>query len=99
MIVNMVSMAVVNVRPMISAYTTSKFAVDGFTKGLRMELEGSGVKVFGIYPGGTKTNLFDEKKPADFDDYMDPTEIATKIVNNIESDNPEIELIIKRPKK
>ncbi len=98
-IVNIVSTAVLKLRLMTSIYTASKCAVDGFTKGLRMELEGSGVKVFSIYPGGMKTNLFDEKKPADFDDYMDPNDIAKKIVDNIESENGELELIIRRPKK
>ena len=99
LIVNILSSSALGGRPTISGYSASKFAADGFTKALRMELEGSGVRVIGIYPGGMTTNLFDEAKPADFNDYIDPQDVAEKIISNIELDNPEEEQILKRPKK
>jgi NAD(P)-dependent dehydrogenase (short-subunit alcohol dehydrogenase family) len=45
--------------PSQSAYNAAKFAVRGFTDSLRMELEieGDGVSVTTIHPGGIKTNI------------------------------------------
>jgi NAD(P)-dependent dehydrogenase (short-subunit alcohol dehydrogenase family) len=97
-IVNIISSAALSGRPTISAYSSSKFAEDGFTKALRLELEGSGVKVIAVYPGGMKTNLFDEARPEDYSEYMDPNEVAEKVVKNIESENPDLEQILKRQK-
>ena len=39
-------------------YTSSKYALRGFTDSLKMELEGTGIKVMGFYPGGMNTTLF-----------------------------------------
>lgn len=97
-IVNILSSAALGGRPTLAGYSASKFAADGFTKALRLELEGSGVKVVAVYPGGMRTNLFDEEKPADFDQYMDQSEVAEKIIKNLESDNMQEEQILKRPK-
>jgi short-subunit dehydrogenase len=98
-IMNIISSAALGGRPTLSGYSASKFAEDGFTKALRMELDGSGVKVVAVYPGGMRTNLFDEAKPADFNDYMDPNDVAEKIIANIELENPEEDQILKRPKQ
>lgn len=45
--------------PSQSAYNAAKFAVRGFTDTLRMELEieGAGVSVTTVHPGGIKTNI------------------------------------------
>jgi NAD(P)-dependent dehydrogenase (short-subunit alcohol dehydrogenase family) len=45
--------------PTQSAYNAAKFAVRGFTESLReeMEVEGSGVGVTSVHPGGIKTNI------------------------------------------
>src|SRR5277367_5308675 len=40
-----------------SAYSTSKFAVRGFTEALRHELAGSNVRVSPVHPGGIKTPI------------------------------------------
>lgn len=40
-----------------SPYTTSKFAVRGFTEALRQELRGSNVLVSCVHPGGIKTGI------------------------------------------
>lgn len=39
------------------AYCASKFAVRGFTEALRHEMQGSGVRVAAIHPGGVKTAI------------------------------------------
>jgi len=38
------------------SYSISKFALDGFSKNLRLELKDKGIKVTGVYPGATYTN-------------------------------------------
>lgn len=38
-------------------YSASKFAVRGFTEGLRMEVEGGPLNVIPIFPGGMKTRI------------------------------------------
>ncbi len=40
-----------------SAYCASKFAVRGFTESLRLELNGSNIRVSSVHPGGIKTNI------------------------------------------
>src|SRR5687768_7275866 len=40
-----------------TAYTSSKFAVRGFTESLRHELADTGVSVSCVHPGGVKTNI------------------------------------------
>ncbi len=50
-----------------------------------------------MYPGGIKTELFNEAVPANFDQFMDVDEVAQKIIDNLELDIPETQLIIKRP--
>jgi NAD(P)-dependent dehydrogenase (short-subunit alcohol dehydrogenase family) len=40
-----------------TAYSTSKFAVRGFTESLRHELEGSTVSVSAVHPGGIRTAI------------------------------------------
>lgn len=43
--------------PTQSAYNATKFAVRGLTESLRQELEGSGITVACVHPGGIKTNI------------------------------------------
>jgi NADP-dependent 3-hydroxy acid dehydrogenase YdfG len=45
------------VRPFMSAYATTKWAVEGFARSLRLELEGTGVRVGVIRPGPTMTGM------------------------------------------
>ena len=40
-----------------AAYSSSKFAVRGFTETLMQELKGTGVRVSCVYPGGVKSNI------------------------------------------
>ncbi|MES2178268.1 MAG: SDR family NAD(P)-dependent oxidoreductase [Gemmatimonadota bacterium] len=45
------------------AYAASKFAVRGFSEGLRHELEGSTVGVTVVHPGGVATSIADNARP------------------------------------
>lgn len=97
MIVNIVSSAALMGRPFLAMYSSSKHAAKGFTDSLREELEGTKIKIIGIYPGGIQTHLFDEAKPADFGEYMTPEFVVEKILENLEKPEPDPELILKRP--
>jgi NADP-dependent 3-hydroxy acid dehydrogenase YdfG len=60
-----------------AAYCASKFAVRGYTDGLRQELGGSGVRAIVVHPGGVKTNIFrNAHMHADLDDGRTPDERA-----------------------
>jgi len=95
-IVNIISTSGLEGKINETAYCASKFAADGFTKSLRKEVDGIKIKVISIYPGAMQTNLFDEKKPENYQEYMDPNYVAEKIIENFKNKNPEEELIIKR---
>jgi len=96
MIVNILSTSALEGKLNETAYCSSKFAAMGFTKSLRREVEGTDVKVLSVYPGGMKTNLFDEKKPDNYNEYMEPSFVADKIIENIKKDIPDEELILRR---
>jgi len=55
-IFNICSIASLQAYPQGGAYSISKFALDGFSKNLRVELKDKGIKVTGVYPGATYTN-------------------------------------------
>jgi NAD(P)-dependent dehydrogenase (short-subunit alcohol dehydrogenase family) len=44
-------------RPRMSAYVTSKWALEGFVTALQMELEGTGVRAVIVRPGPTQTGM------------------------------------------
>ncbi len=96
-IINILSTNALEGRAGSSGYGASKYAAAGFTKSLRKETEGSGIKILSVYPGGMQTNFFDEKKPEAINKYMPYDQVADKIVQNILQNNPEEELIIRRP--
>lgn len=98
MIINILSTSALDGRANLSAYAASKFAALGFSKSLRAEMTPLGITVVNVYPGGMRTHFFDEQKPDDYDEYMDPALVAGKIVDNAAQAKPEEELIIKRPK-
>jgi len=79
-----------------SLYVSSKYALRGLTNTVRAELKNSDISIFGIYPGGMKTDLFNEAQPDNFGDFMSVEDVAQKIVDNFKAENPEIDLILKR---
>ncbi|MFA6074183.1 MAG: SDR family oxidoreductase [Candidatus Woesearchaeota archaeon] len=98
-IMNINSTAGLGGKPKISAYTSSKFAIKGLTESIRQELKNSDIKIFGVFPGGMQTDIYKEKYPEDFKDYMKVGTVVEKVMVNLKSENPEIDLVIKRPSK
>lgn len=96
-IINILSTSALKGNPKSSAYAASKYAQKGFTDALRNEVRENGITVISVYPGGMKTEFFNEQVPEDFDKYMDPTSVAQKIVSNLKSEKPEEEQLLKRP--
>jgi len=96
-IININSTSGLTGRPTSSSYAASKWALRGFTESLREECKGSNIRIISVYPGGMRTSLFDEDKPQDIDSYMSPESVARKIAENLDQENPQDELIIKRP--
>lgn len=45
------------VRPFMSSYATTKWGIEGFARSLRLEIEGSGVRVGVVRPGPTMTGM------------------------------------------
>ncbi|MFA5777948.1 MAG: SDR family oxidoreductase [Candidatus Paceibacterota bacterium] len=95
-IVNIISTSGLDGKVNETAYCASKFAASGFTKSLMKEVDGEKIKVFGVYPGAMQTNLFDENKPQNYDEFMDPNFVAEKIIDNLKLEKPEEEIIIKK---
>jgi NAD(P)-dependent dehydrogenase (short-subunit alcohol dehydrogenase family) len=62
-----------------SVYCSLKYALHGFTLCLIKEARPSGVKVTGVYPGGTDTDFRPEARP----DYLRPESAAHMIVGCI----------------
>ncbi len=88
-----------------TAYTSSKFAVRGFTESLRHELADTNVAVSCVHPGGVKTNIVRNSKvgegaPAEWKQegvkFFDkvaktsPEDAADVIVRGIKNKNPRI---------
>lgn len=97
LIVNINSTAGLDGKPQISAYSSSKFAIKGLTESIRKELKDSNINIYGVFPGGMQTEIYKEKYPSDLNEYMEVVPVAKKVIDNLKLDNPEIDLIIKRP--
>jgi len=95
-IVNIISTSGLDGKVNETAYCSSKFAARGFTESLMKEVDENKIKVIGVYPGGMQTNLFDEKKPKNYAEFMDPNFVAQKIIQNLKLAKPKEKLIIKR---
>ncbi len=97
-IVNINSTAGLDGKPGLSAYVSSKFAVKGLTQTLREELRSTNIQVYGIHPGGMQTEIYKEKYPADFEEYMSIDYAIGKMMDNFAASQPEQDLLIRRPK-
>lgn len=96
-IINIISDSALVERPMSSTYCASKWAVNGFTKSIRAENKDKNVLILSVFPGGMKTDIFGEARPDNFDDFMETSYVAEKVVDNLKKEFPEEELIIQRP--
>jgi NAD(P)-dependent dehydrogenase (short-subunit alcohol dehydrogenase family) len=61
-VVNISSLYGIVAPPEQAAYAASKFAVRGFSEALRHELEGSGVGVTVVHPGGVNTSIAEKAR-------------------------------------
>lgn len=77
-----------------STYSVMKYALHGFTQCLIKEARQSGVKVTGVYPGGTDTDFREMDRP----DYMRPDSAAQMIVHCINApDDVVVHELVYRP--
>lgn len=98
-IININSTAGLEGKPEISAYSASKFAIKGLTESIRKEVGNSGIKIYGVYPGGMQTDIYKKKYPVDIKEYMEVEDVAKKVIENLKANNLETDLVIKRPTK
>jgi len=76
LIVNVLSTVCLFANEGIGAYTSSKAGIDALTKVFRKEARKDGIKVCGVYPGGTDTPF----RSADRPDYMSSESVADTIL-------------------
>ena len=82
-IINIVSTTGIAPKYNQAVYAASKFAMKGFTDSLRFEANRHNIQVFGIYPGGMKTELHKKSgSKTDTSKFMDPAEVASIVVNS-----------------
>ncbi len=83
-IVNIMSTSALLGRAEETIYCAAKFGARGYTEALRTELKGTKRNIIAVYPGGMKTDFW--KIPGqnrDISSFMDPAEVAEKIVNAV----------------
>ncbi len=82
-----------------SSYCISKFAMLGFSKCLREELKGKGIKVTSVMPGATWSNSW-QGVDYPYDRLMEAQDIAKAVVAAVElSPAAVVEEIVMRPQK
>lgn len=88
LIVNISSIAGRRYAPNESAYSATKWAVQGLTGALRLEAAAHNIRVTSVVAGGINTPVWKEKDFLPFPpeveperDFMDPKEVAAAIVN------------------
>jgi short-subunit dehydrogenase len=83
-IVNIMSTSSLYGRAEETIYCAAKWGARGFTEALRTELKGTKWNIIAVYPGGMKTDFW--KVPGqkrDISGFMEPSEVAEKIVNAV----------------
>jgi short-subunit dehydrogenase len=83
-IVNIMSSSALLGRAEESIYCAAKFGARGYTEALRTEFKGKKRNIVAVYPGGMKTDFWNALgQNRDLSSYMDPAEVAEKIVNAV----------------
>ena len=83
-IINIMSTSALLGRAEETIYCAAKWGARGYTEALRIELKGTKRNIVGVYPGGMRTDFW--KIPGqnrDITNFMDPAEVAEKIVNAV----------------
>ncbi len=100
-IINISSIAGKRGFPFLGGYCASKFALNGLTESLRVELHSSGIKVLLVCPGGVDTAFYRDgigdtsNKGVDTSKYMTPEYVSNQILDAICNDRREITLGLK----
>ena len=83
-IVNIMSTSALLGRDQETIYCAAKWGARGYTEALRIELKGKKRNIIAVYPGGMKTDFYKAAGVArDLTGFMDPPEVAEKIVNAV----------------
>ncbi len=98
-LINLLSSAALDATRSVGAklYASSKWALRGYVDALRGENPDSPVRILSVYPGGTKSHLHDEALPDEFANFMEPEHVVEKVIANLLLEEPELDLVIKRP--
>lgn len=90
-IVNVMSSAALRGNKQESVYCATKWGERGYTESLKACYKGTSVKIIGVYPGGINTNFYKDSRDYVTEEkqgtFMNPTEVANTIMNNIFSTN------------
>lgn len=90
-IVNIMSSAALRGNKQESVYCATKWGERGYTESLKVAYKGTTVKVIGVYPGGINTNFYKDSRDYVSEEkqhtFMNPTEVANTIMENILSTN------------
>ena len=83
-IVNIMSTSALLGRSEETIYCAAKWGARGYTEALRTELKGTKRNIIAVYPGGMNTDFWKIiGRNRDISSFMDPAEVATKIVNAV----------------
>jgi len=83
-IVNIMSTSALLGRAEETIYCAAKWGARGFTEALRTELKGTKRNIIAVYPGERKTDFWNiPGQNRDISSFMDPVEVAEKIVHAV----------------
>ena len=86
-IVNIMSTAALKGNKNETVYCSAKWGERGYTEALKAEYKGTSVKVIGVYPGGMNTEFWNNSRDYVSEEkaqtFMNPSEVAKVILNNI----------------
>jgi len=83
-IVNIMSTAALEGKSEETVYCAAKWGARGYTEALRTELKGTKRNIIGVFPGGMITDFWKiTGQNRDLSHFMDPAEVAEKIVNAV----------------
>lgn len=84
-IVNIMSTAAQIGRAQETVYCAAKWGARGYTEALRVATKGTKIKLIAVYPGGMKTPFWSKDSGMDPDTskFMEPSDVADKIINAV----------------
>ena len=83
-IVNIMSTSALLGRAEETIYCAAKWGARGYTEALRAEYKGKKRNIIAVYPGGMKTGFWDVTgHHKDISGFMDPAEVAEKIISAV----------------